>query len=91
MNSMTMKAWPPISADLVNRADVRMVERRRGARLFEQLRRGEFRGRILQPLDRDGPVQPRIVRAVHHTHGSGTELGVDAVVTEQPPIMAPGL
>ena len=74
---------PANFADLVNRADVRMIERRSGPRLFQQLHGGKFPGRILQTLDRDGAMQPRIVRAVHDAHGARSESRLDAVVAEQ--------
>ena len=57
-------------ADVEQRADVRMIERRDGARLaveaVAQLRvGGERRG---EDLDRDGAIEPRIAGAIHLAH-----------------------
>ena len=57
-------------ADLVDRDDVRVVQRRGGARLLleagEPVRVG--RERLRQHLDRDFAAQPRIARLVHLSH-----------------------
>ena len=60
-------------ADVVERADVRMIERRDRARLaleaLAQLRVGRERRR--QDLDRDRAVEPRVAGAVDFAHAAG--------------------
>ena len=69
-----------VVADVVNGADVRVVERRDRARLpFEPgsaLRiLGPHRGRIL----RDVPAEPRVVRAEHLAHAARTDVRVNPI------------
>ena len=70
--------------DVVQRANVRMVERRDRARLaiepIAQLRiGGELRG---QHFDRDGAIEPRIARAIHLAHPTAAKQRQDLVSTE---------
>jgi len=74
-----------VLADVVNRADVRVVERRGHARLasepIERLRvGGEIRG---QELQRDLAAQADVFGAVHHAHAARAEPLQDLVVTDQ--------
>ena len=77
---------PPVGlVDLVNGADVGMVERGGGLGfalealaafvVAEQVRREEFEG--------DGPVEFRVCGFVHHAHPAFTELVGDAVVRDR--------
>src|SRR5439155_6601335 len=59
-------------AHVVHGADVRMVERRRGARFVNQAlaverRRRRVRG-LAHEFDRDRPVQPLVARAINFPH-----------------------
>jgi hypothetical protein len=73
-----------VAADVVNRADVRIVERCDGARfLLEALPRLGIGGeRAGQYLDRDGPIEPRIARAIHLAHAPFAKGRDDFVRTE---------
>jgi hypothetical protein len=68
---------------VVQRADVRVVELRDGARLaveaLPELRVGGDVRR--QHLDGDGAIQPRIARAIHFAHAARPERGDDLVGT----------
>ena len=73
-----------LMADVVERADVRMVQPRDRARLaveaLAQLRaRGEMRG---QDLDGDVAVETRVAGAIDLAHAAGAERGDDFVGTE---------
>jgi len=67
-----------IRPDIVQRADMRMVQRRDRPRFpLEAL--GEFyRG----DLDRDGAIKPRITRLVHLTHAARADGREDFIRTE---------
>src|SRR5262245_37371386 len=73
-----------IGTDVVARAAVRMVERRRGARFaaetFHALRRR--RGATRQNLDGHDPIEARVLRPIHFAHPAGTEQADDFVGTE---------
>ena len=74
-------------ADVVNRENIRVIERGGRARLLleaaQPLRVGqEFRR---QQLDRDVTLEPRVVRAIHLAHSSGPDEGLDAIGTERRP------
>ena len=72
-----------VRANVVNRADVGMVQRRCRARLaLESLQRRLALGTIPQHLDRDEPIQPAVARLVHFSHAARTERGQDFVRTE---------
>ena len=56
-----------VGTDVVERADIGMIQRRDGARLaLEPL--GEL---LARNLDRDRPAQPRVVRLVDLAHAAG--------------------
>ena len=71
-------------ADLVNRADVGMVERRRCTRLSHQPLSGVIVcGRVRwQQLDRHAPAQVRVFGQKHFGHAAGAEPGANLVVPE---------
>ena len=73
-----------VLADVVNRADVGMIQRRRGLRLAlktsERLRIA--RHVIRKELQRDEAVQPGVFGLVDHTHAAAAELLDDAVVRD---------
>src|SRR5438034_8622161 len=73
-------------ADIEQRADVRMLERRDGARLaleaITELRVGSELSR--QHLDRNGPVQRRVARAIDLAHPARPERREDLVRAEAP-------
>ncbi len=71
-----------VMADVVERADVRMVERRGGARLaLEALeRRGILRELGREELDGDLAAETRVLGAVDDTHPAFADLVEDAVV-----------
>src|SRR5690606_38827709 len=75
-----------VAADVVNRQDVRVVQRRRRARFpfeaIEALRRGEMRR---QDLDRHGPPQARVVGLIDLSHPTGANRPGDLVGTEAGP------
>jgi hypothetical protein len=72
-------------ADVVERTDVRMIERGNRAGLavepLAQLRIG--RERLRQDLNRDGPIEPRVAGAVHLAHPTGADR-CDDLVRSQP-------
>ena len=74
-------------ADLVDRADVRVVQARGGARLAQQPLAG--RGIVLrggwQHLEGDLAIQPGVARPVDHTHAALAQLREDLVVGEHRP------
>jgi hypothetical protein len=76
---------PVRRADLVDRADVRMVERRGGARLSQEagLVGGVRIGTGVDELDGDQAVQTLVVGPVDHAHAAGAEAGLDPVVAER--------
>ena len=76
-----------VTANVVNRADVRIVERCDGARfLLEALTRlGIRRERTGQHLDRDSAIEPRIASSIHFAHAPFTERGHDFVRTKTGP------
>ena len=73
-----------ILADLVERGDVRMRQRRGRARLLEEPLApiGIGRDGRGQHLDRDGAAEPRVARAVHLAHAAGADAIEDLVVAE---------
>ena len=70
--------------DLVDRADVGVVEGRNRLRLLEEaLLRGVVAGQIgRQDLDRHLTVEVRVVGRVDDPHAAGAELGADRVRAE---------
>src|SRR5690349_25153389 len=66
-------------ADVVERVDTGMVKSGNGASFaFKTI------GETLQThLDSDGPVQPRIDRAIDLAHAAGAENGLDFIRTDQ--------
>src|SRR6185503_17428589 len=59
-----------IAADVVQRADVRVIE----ARDRSGLALDRFT-RHTQPLNRDDPIEPAVSRLPHVSHGTGTDFG----------------
>ena len=82
--SMTRNAVPSLLADVVEGADVRMVELRDRPRLaleaLAELRIG--RERVGQDLDRDGAIEARVAGPVDLAHAAGAEGGEDFVRAE---------
>ena len=72
-------------ADVVDRADVGMVQRRRGLRFArEAAQRLGITCQIFgDELERNGTMKPRILGFVHHAHPAAAELLDDAVVRER--------
>ena len=81
---MTRKSVPASRADVVERADVRMVERRDRPRLaLEALADCGFGGELRrQHLDRDVAIEPRVAGAIHLAHAAGAEQRDDLVGPE---------
>ena len=80
-----MNSWPSgVVVDFVNRADVRMVERRGGLGFLQSAARARrHRGSALgEELQRDGPVEPRVDGLVDHAHAAAAEPLSDAVVRD---------
>ena len=73
-------------ADLIDRDDVRMVERRHRARFLlespDAIRLGGQR--LGQDLQRHVPVEPSIVGAIDLTHPAGAQVAAHLVVAEVP-------
>jgi hypothetical protein len=93
---MAMKCWPILFVDLVNRADVRMIESGGGKGLALEAFAGRgivfhFRGKKLQ---RDAAPQLEVFRFVDHAHPAAAELRQDAIVrdglTDHAPIFQAG-
>ncbi len=74
-----------VIADLVDGADVGMVQRRGGARLaaktFERLR--ILRDFVRQEFERDEASKVGVLGLVHHTHSTAAQLADDAVVRDR--------
>ena len=72
-------------ADIVDGADVGVVQRRCGARLAAESGQGLgiFREVRRQELQRDEALQPRILGFVHDAHSAAAQLLDDAVVRER--------
>ena len=70
--------------DVVDAADVRMVERRDRPRFpFEPLPQIGIAGDVwLQHLDRDAAIEPRVARFVDLAHSASPEGGEDLIRTE---------
>ena len=66
-----------VPADVVQRADVRMIERGHRARLaLEALPRLRVAGDLRrQHLDRDAAIQPRVPRPIHLPHAARRRAG----------------
>ena len=71
-----------VLADFVDRADVRMVQRGRSARLAqESLQRLFVAGDLFrQELQRDGPAERRVLGAVNHSHAPAAKARNDSIV-----------
>ena len=71
-------------ADVVDAADMRMVERRYGAGFaLEPTARIGICGQLVrQHFDRYGPIEPGIVRPIHLTHAAGAEGRQNLVGTQ---------
>ena len=70
--------------DLVDRADVRVVQRRGGARLALEALEREMVARELrrQKLQRNVAAESGVVGAIHHTHPTRADLLEDAIVRD---------
>jgi hypothetical protein len=70
--------------DVVQRADVGMIELRDGARLALEAGAHFRRGRQVrgEHLDRDVTAQPRVVRAIDFAHATRAQRSEDSVGTE---------
>ena len=74
---------PGVLADLVDLADVGMVDAGGGAGLAPQpLARGLVRRRRRQRLEGDGPGQPLVAGGVDHAHPAFADLALDRVVAD---------
>src|SRR5271157_3495548 len=78
------KGLPVLLANVINRADVRMVQRRRGLGFALKARQrlriaGHFLG---QELERDKAMQPRVLGLVDDAHAAASKLFDDAVVRD---------
>ena len=69
-------------ADLVDRRDVRVIERAGGARLPQQAGRGVRMagGLRRQELERDPALEVRILGEIHRPHPAGADVAEDPVV-----------
>ena len=70
------KRFPVVFADLVDRADVRVAERRRRSRLAEQPldRRGVGGSALGQKLERHSPAEDEIFGDIHVAHAAAAQL-----------------
>ena len=79
-------AWQPPSgfADVINGADVRVVQRGSGPRLaLEPVQRETIsRETLRQALQRDPPAETRVLRFVDLAHAAGPERRDDAVAAD---------
>jgi hypothetical protein len=70
-------------ADFVNRADVRVIQRRGVLRFAHQpCSSAIVRGEVLYQLYRDGAAQTRVAGAIHLSHAAGANQADDLVGTE---------
>src|SRR4029453_11499841 len=69
-------------ADVVDRADRRVIEGRGGSGLaLEPFERQLIRRRVDgQELEREGAAEPRVLGLVNHTHAARTDLLDDTIV-----------
>ena len=83
-NSMAMKALPILLANVVNRADIGMVERRSGLgfTLKTSQSLGVSRNFIGQEFERNKTLKADVLGLVHHTHPTATQFLDDAVVRD---------
>ena len=82
-SSMAMNSSPVVLADLVDLADVGMVDARRGARFApEALARGLVARQRRHRLDGDGALEPFVARRVDDAHPAFAELAHDGVVRD---------
>jgi hypothetical protein len=72
---------PLVMSDVVQRADVRVVQRRHGARLaFEALACVDIARDVGgQHLDRDGAIETGVARFVHVAHAAGADVRDECV------------
>ena len=75
---------PAVFANFVNRADIRMVQRRRRSRLTpESLERLRIRRQFIRKeFQRHMPAKIRILSLVHHTHPAAAKLLDHAVMRD---------
>ena len=83
-NSMAMKGWPSCFADVVDGADVGMIQSRGSARFaLETLERlGVARQLVGQELQGDKAAEPRVFGLVNHAHPAAAQLLHNAVVRD---------
>ncbi len=73
---------PVVLADVVDRADVRMVQGRCSLTLKAGQRLGVLCNFGRKELQGDEAVQPRVLSLVHHPHATAAELLDDSVVRD---------
>jgi len=81
------EGFPIFLANVVDGADIRVVERRcRFGLAPKSLQRLRISGQYFgQEFERDESLQARVLRLVHHPHAAAAELFYDAVVRDRPP------
>ena len=81
------KSLPLVLADVVDGADVRVIQGGRGPRLpLEALQRLPVAGQLLgEKLQRHAAAQARVLGLVHHTHPPAPELLEDTIVGDRLP------
>ena len=82
--SMAMKAWPFSSSDVVDRADIGMIQRRCRLRLALKTAQslGILGNVIGQKLERDKALEPSVFGLEHHAHAAAAEFFKNAVVRD---------
>ena len=80
-----MNGRPSVLPDVVDGADVRVIQRGRGARLApESLQCVRSRGSAIgQELEGDGPPEARVLGAVDDAHAAAAELLEDVIVRDR--------
>jgi hypothetical protein len=75
-----------VAADVVEGADVGMIQRRDGPRLaLEPITRSPVVGHTCrQHFDRDGTIEPRVAREIHLAHATGSNASGDFVWPNAP-------
>jgi hypothetical protein len=69
-------------SNLVDGADIRMIQCRRASRFFQQAFAGGRIGDAADDLDRDGPLERGVVGQKHGPHPAGAENSVDAIASQ---------
>src|SRR5256885_13046652 len=76
-----------VLVDVVNRADVRVIQGGGGSRFALEALDGQmvFRNMFREKLQADVPTQAQIFGAIHNSHAAAAELLQDAVMRNSPP------